>query len=108
VTSRATLLAERDHQAGRRTSVTPLAKLKLPREKVDASRQKRRLTKLQSVIKKATSRFDEDYQVERLQKLHQSFIDGPTYTAQVMMNKDEGGVDALHDPRSGSQTPNNA
>lgn len=72
VTSRQTLMEDKALQSGRKSQMTP--KLKLPKDKMNITAQQKRLTKLQSIIKKATSRFDDDYQVRKLNELHQDFL----------------------------------
>lgn len=72
VTSRLSLADERNYQSGRQSQMTP--KLKLPKEKAAASVQQKRINKLQNILKKATSRMDDDYQVQKLHELHQAFL----------------------------------
>ena len=72
VTSRQSLMEDKNLQSGRKSQMTP--KLKLPKDKTNSSVQQKRLSKLQGIIKKATSRLDDDYQVNKLHELHQDFL----------------------------------
>ena len=105
VTSRASLA---DQISCRRSGDGSIlsSQLRLPKF---ISAKESRLQKLQQIVAKSTSRYDEDYQIEHLQKLHQSFVQGkttpaePDFSLPYNSNYDSG----ITSKRPCSQTPKN-